>query len=93
MSVVIKISRRAHKHLRKSPRYVQEKFRAWLVAVQQAGLEITQKYPGWHDEALKGKRKGQRSIRLNKQWRVIYIIEMNGEMQLIEISEVTPHEY
>jgi len=57
-----------------SVQYIQEKFRAWLVAVNKTGLEETRKRPGWHDEPLVGERKGQRSIRLNKQWRAIYII-------------------
>lgn len=44
------------------------------VAVNKAGLEETRKRPGWHDELLLGKRKGQRSIRLNKLWPAIYIM-------------------
>jgi putative endonuclease len=42
-----------------------------LVAVCKSGLEETRKRLGWHDELLVGDRKGQRSIRLNKQWRAI----------------------
>ena len=30
---------------------------------------------GYKDESLKGKRKGQRSIRLNKSYRLIYEIK------------------
>jgi RNA-directed DNA polymerase len=37
---------------------IQEKFRAWLVAVNKAGLIATRKRPGWHDESLHGDRKG-----------------------------------
>lgn len=72
MIVDVEIIKGALKNLRKTPRYIQEKFRAWLFAVNKAGLEETRKRPGWHDEPLLGTRKGQRSLRLNKQWRAIY---------------------
>lgn len=93
MTIDIKISRQALKNLKRTPQYIQEKFRAWLVAVHKAGLVETRKRPGWHDEPLHGDRKGQRSIRLNRQWRAIYVIEKNGKVELLEIIEVTPHEY
>jgi toxin HigB-1 len=56
-------------------------------------LVETRKSPGWHDEPLLGKRKGQRSIRLNKQWRAIYVIKDDGAIEFVEIIEVTPHDY
>ena len=89
----IQITKQALKDLKKTPVYIQEKFRAWLVAVNKAGLEETRKRPGWHDEPLIGDRKGQRSIRLNKQWRAIYVIKSNPQIEFIEVKEVTPHEY
>ena len=42
---------------------------------------------------LRGKQQGQRSIRLTKQYRAIYIIRDNGEIECIEIIEVIPHAY
>lgn len=75
MITEILISRQALKDLKRTPQYLQEKFRAWLVAVNKSGLEETRKRSGWHDEPLHGDRKGQRSIRLNKQWRAIYILK------------------
>jgi toxin HigB-1 len=90
---VVKISRQALKELKRTPLYIQEKFRAWLVAVNKAGLIETRKRPGWHDEPLHGDRKGQRSIRLNKQWRAIYMIKEDGTIEFVEIIEVTPHDY
>lgn len=92
MITEIQITKQALKDLKRTPLYLQEKFRAWLVAVI-VGLEETRKRSGWHDEALVGDRKGQRSIRLNKQWRAIYIIKSNGQIEFIEVKEVTPHEY
>lgn len=89
----VQITKSALKDLKRIPIYLQEKFRAWVMAVSKAGLEETRKRPGWHDEPLLGNRKGQRSVRLNKQWRAIYIIKSNGAIEFIEVTEVTPHEY
>lgn len=90
---IVRITKHALKELNKSPIHIQEKFRAWLVSVNKAGLMETRKRPGWHDEPLYGDRKGQRSIRLNKQWRAIYIIREDGKIEFVEIVEVTPHDY
>lgn len=51
------------------------------------------KRPGYHDEPLKGKRLGQRSIRLNKAYRAIYEIDTTGTIHFIEVIEVNKHEY
>jgi proteic killer suppression protein len=50
------------------------------------------KRPGFHDEPLKGKRQGQRSIRLNKAYRAIYEVDPQ-EPHFIEVVEVNKHEY
>ena len=93
MITVVRISKQALKDLKRTPLYIQEKFRAWLVAVSKTGLIETRKRPGWHDEPLYGNRKKQRSVRLNKQWRAIYIIKDDHLLEFIEIIEVTPHDY
>jgi len=93
MIVNVKISAKAIKNLKRAPKYIQEKFTAWVIAVNKSGLENTKRCLGWHDEQLLGKRSGQRSIRLNKQWRAIYLINKNNEIKFIEIIEVTPHDY
>lgn len=38
-------------------------------------------------------RKGQRSIRLSKAYRAIYIIDKSGKMEIVEIIEVNKHDY
>lgn len=50
----IQIAKQALKDLKRTPIYIQVKFRAWLVAVNQVGLEETRKRSGWHDEPLLG---------------------------------------
>ncbi|MBC8257103.1 MAG: type II toxin-antitoxin system RelE/ParE family toxin [Candidatus Marinimicrobia bacterium] len=37
-------------------------------------------------EALKGKRKGQHSIRINNQWRICFTWN-NGEVENVEITD------
>ena len=41
-------------------------------------------------EALKGNRTGQYSIRLNRQYRLIFRIDKNGELEII-IIEISKH--
>ncbi len=93
MISIVSITKQALKDLKRTPLHIQEKFRAWLVAVNKTGLIETRKRPGWHDEPLHGDRKGQRSIRLNKQWRAIYVVKDDDEIEFVEIIEVTPHDY
>ncbi len=89
----IQITKKALKELKRTPVHIQQKFTFWVNAVNKIGLEETRKSSGWHDEPLVGDRKGQRSIRLNKQWRAIYILKESGQVEFIEVREVTPHEY
>jgi proteic killer suppression protein len=42
---------------------------------------------------LRGDRKGQRSIRLNKAYRAFYVETENKDIHLISIIEVNKHEY
>ena len=39
-----------------------------------------------HLEALKGSRKGQMSVRINKQWRICFVFE-NGDADEVEIVD------
>ncbi len=74
------------------PRHVVDKFYAWVRTVEKQGIEEVRKVPGFHDEPLRGNRVGQRSIRLSRQWRAIYAV-VDGEVELVEVQEVTPHGY
>ena len=78
---------------KKLPKQVVSKLAAWIDAVKHDGLSQTRKIPGYHDEPLKGNRKGQRSIRLSKSYRAIYVINSSGQMELVEIIEVNKHDY
>lgn len=84
---------RVQKQLRKVPRYVVDKLIAWARSVELKGLREVRKLPGYHDEPLQGLRSGQRSIRLTKSYRVIYMEKPNEKMVLIILLEVNKHEY
>ncbi len=89
----IEISSKAQKQLQKIPIQIYRKLFVWVEMVNEMGLEKTRKIPGFHDEPLKGVRKGQRSIRLNKSYRAIYELKQSGSFELIEIQEVNKHDY
>lgn len=93
MVKTVVISAQAQKDLRKAPMKVREKLAVWVDDVATWGLPEVRKVRGYNDEALKGKRKGQRSIRLNLQWRAIYELGADGEIEFVEVLEVTPHKY
>lgn len=86
------LSKAAQKQVAKAPEQVARKLATWVATVQLIGLQETRKVPGYHDEPLQGDRAGQRSIRLNLQWRAIYRV-VNGEVECALVEEVTPHKY
>ncbi len=51
------------------------------------------KIPGFHDEPLKGKRKGERSIRLSRSYRAVYTTDAAANMEIVTVEEVTKHDY
>jgi proteic killer suppression protein len=85
------ISKFAEKQLRKIPRHIQESLRGWTETVERIGIRETRRLPGYHDEPLHGDRKGQRSIRLSRAYRAIYIETAEGVRLLV--IEVNKHEY
>lgn len=79
--------------LKTFPKHIIAKLTAWINAVGHDGLSEVRKIPGFHDEPLHGDRKGQRSIRLSKSYRAIYIIDKKGQSEIVEIIEVNKHDY
>lgn len=86
------ISRRAEKDLSKVPSYIVDKLDLWVDAIERFGMGAVRKIHGYHDEPLHGLRKGQRSIRLSKSYRAIYILR-EQEIIFVNIIEVTKHDY
>ena len=89
----VKLSVKAMKDLKNLPAHVVHKLQAWIEMVGDEGLGEVRKIAGYHDEPLKGKRKGQRSIRLNIAYRAIYIINEDNVLQFVEIMEINKHDY
>jgi proteic killer suppression protein len=82
----------AKKDIRKVPQHIQVKLLGWVDDVEERGLEEVRKVPGWHDEPLRGERKGQRSIRLSRSYRAIYVIK-KALIEFVSVEEVNKHEY
>jgi toxin HigB-1 len=89
----VTISDVAIKQLQIVPAYIKEKLYKWVEQVKFLGLSETRKIKSYHDESLKGNRMGQRSIRLNKAYRAIYIIQKDETIKFVVIKEVNKHDY
>lgn len=90
---IVDLSKKAKASLVKVPGYIKDKLLVWVDDVEREGIEKTRKIPGFHDEPLKGDRAGQRSIRLSKAYRAIYIEEPTNEITIILVTEVNKHDY
>lgn len=89
----VEISKNAYKDLEKTPQHVVIKLQSWVEDVGCLGLREVRKIKGYHDEPLKGKRDGQRSIRLSKAYRAIYEVDSTFSIHFLEIVEVNKHDY
>ncbi len=87
------ISKKALKELGKLPKSIVQSLMSWIISVESEGITEIRKIAGYHDEPLRGDRAGQRSIRLNKAYRVFYKISDDGEVELVEVIEVNKHKY
>jgi toxin HigB-1 len=93
MYVHTKVSgtKRFEKELKKVPDFIRKKVIFWIFMVETNGMAEVMKSPGFHDEPPKGERKGQRSVRMNKAYRLIYrVIEDRVHIELLEVHK---HEY
>jgi proteic killer suppression protein len=88
----IELSKQAIKNLSKMPSEIIDALELWIRTVKSIGINETRKIKGYHDEPLKGVRKGQRSIRLNRAYRAIYVINENDKIEIV-IIEVNKHKY
>lgn len=80
------------KNPKKLPKHIKESFLDWVSFVNFNGLDAAQKTKRFKDHPLKGERKGQRSVYLNKQWRAVYEVT-NGVLTIVIVKEITPHDY
>lgn len=83
----------AEKQVSRLPKHIRAAFYFWVDSVELDGVHAVRTLPGYHDEPLKGERKGQRSVRLSKAYRIIYEENETGDIVFIGILEVNKHEY
>jgi len=87
------LSRLAQKQIARLPRHIVENLAAWVDDVETRTLEQARNVPGYHDEPLGGERQGQRSIRLSRSYRAIYVVRREGEVRWVSVEEITKHAY
>ena len=67
-------------------------FRKKVAYLEEAESEADLRhYKALHYEKLRGGRSGQRSIRLNRQWRLILRVEADADGSLLIVVEVVNH--
>jgi toxin HigB-1 len=93
MPTQVVLAPRAQRALLRVPQHIADKLKAWVALVRDRGLPEARKVPGFHDEPLRGSRAGQRSIRLSRAYRAIYIVARVGGGDVISIEEATKHAY
>lgn len=93
MTVIVTLTKKAEKDLKKLPMYIVDKLQLWVDMVENQGLRESRKIPSFHDEPLHGNRRGQRSIRLSKAYRAIYIERNDNRIEFVDILEVNKHDY
>ena len=91
MTKVLIVKRCSRKDIPTLPKQVKNKLEEWIDRVEENGIDAVRKIPGYHDEPLKGTRKGERSARMSKGYRVIYFEEQKSI--LIVVVEVNKHDY
>ncbi len=87
------LSRKVQKELRRLPRHIVLNLRGWIESVEEDGLEEVRRVPGYHDEPLRGLRAGQRSIRLSRAYRAIYLVLASGDIEFVSVEEISKHDY
>lgn len=79
----------------RAPRYgtdLVKSFRKKVAFIQSAPDERDlRNYQALRYEKLTGKRAGQRSVRLNDQWRLILELERDTEGQVVVVIEITDY--
>lgn len=84
-------SKSFERQLAKVPHFIRKKVIFWIFLVESNGLADVMRSPGFHDEPLKGQRKGLRSVRMSKAYRLIYrVIQDRIHIELLEVHK---HDY
>ena len=87
----VKFSKRALKQCQHIPAYLNNLIDIWAQQVELLGIRKIRERPAYHDKPLQGDRWGQRSVRLNRAYRLFYI-QSDNEIEIL-IIEVNKHDY
>ena len=93
MITTVSVSKAAEKDLRRVPNHVARTLQLWVKDVRLRGVEEVRKTTSYHDEPLHGQRRGQRSIRLSRAYRAIYVVRRDATLEFISVQEVSKHDY
>jgi proteic killer suppression protein len=88
----VAITKRARKQLAMAPVHIRQNLMVRVAAIELEGLGEVRKAPGYHDEPLAGLRVGQRSVRLSRTWRAVYVIKRDVA-ELVVVTEISKHKY
>ncbi len=83
--------RRVVKRLERLPKEIQKRYEKWKDIVHFSGPAGLRLIKGFHDEVLSGEWKGNRSSRLEQQFRVLY--EVVAQKVLVKVIDVSAHDY
>ena len=73
-------------------RGVVKAFRMAIQAIDAAQDErIFAVRPGWRYEKLKGDLRGRCSIRLNKQWRLLFSLKANEKKKVVVVISIVDY--
>lgn len=76
----------------KVPFEVIKQFKKKVPILMSIGkLEDLKPFRGLNFEYLKGDRSGECSIRLNKQYRLIFVPTEEGEIKILLVTEISKH--
>lgn len=92
-TIKISESKKAQKDLNKAPKEVLRSYEIWARMIECHGTSVLRRFPGYHDEMLKGEWLGFRSSRLNLKWRVIYQVSVGDEIEIVGVVRITAHDY
>ncbi|PIT99128.1 MAG: hypothetical protein COT74_08935 [Bdellovibrionales bacterium CG10_big_fil_rev_8_21_14_0_10_45_34] len=88
----VQLSDLVKKQLKKLPIHIVVNFQNWVEDVEERGLDEVRKIPGYHDELLKGKLSGLRSVRLSRAYRAYYRLAGRAVL-FVRVERIDKHEY
>ena len=83
--------RKLTRQVKSLPMDILKRYEKWKDIVRLSGPAGLRRIKGFHDEALRGEQKGNRSSRLSDKYRVIY--KVNATEIYVQVVSLTAHDY